>query len=355
MQLDTLNITAIHPHPRNPRRDLGDLTELAASIKAQGLIQPVVVARRDDGYVLIAGHRRHRAATLAGHGTVPALIRDDLTSDAQIIEAMLIENVQRTDLTALEEADAYAQLELLGVKEAAMAQATGRAPKTVKERLLIAGLPAERREQIEAGTLSVEGAVKCGRLRAKYAGDTGALELIDKAGVWSFSGGSLTHLQDRIERLIADRHKPTAEPIEDVDDDTDNDISDDTDQGTIADAERAVRAEQWADQEARLMAWLNSVTLEDLTTVAFSPGLHLDDLDDDDAARCGIDPDNVRTITFDQAVRYLALQRMCLSGVEPHAWQIRNDRELRDRAEFLDALGIELNDYDRELCTEEPS
>lgn len=219
---ERVKVDRITPHERNVRRDLGNLDELAASIKAQGLLQPLVVAPLKDGdgstqhYVLVAGHRRHAAAAKAGVESLPCIVRDDLDTPAKVIEAMLVENLQRTDLTVMEEADAYAQLELLGVKEAAISKTTGRSRKTVHERLLLASLPTERREQYESGKLSLEGAVKCAKLRQQYAEDTEILALIDKAATYSFGSGY--GIEYTISRLLEDRNRPD-EP-EDDDEDT---------------------------------------------------------------------------------------------------------------------------------------
>lgn len=209
-------LASIQPHEHNVRRDLGDLTELADSIKGMGVLQPLTIAPRGEGYVLIAGHRRHAAALQAGVDTVPCIVRTDLDNQAKQIEAMLCENLQRTDLTVMEEADAYAQLELLGVSEVAIAKTTGRSRKTVHERMLLASLPTERREQFEEGRISLDGAVKCAKLRQQYADDTEILELIDKAGSYSFSGSGYG-IDYQISRVLEDRNR-TDEPEEDDED-----------------------------------------------------------------------------------------------------------------------------------------
>lgn len=216
-------VDRITPHDRNVRRDLGDLTELAASIKAQGLLQPLIVAPDGDGYVLIAGHRRHAAAVKAKVASLPCVVRADLDTPAKVLECMLVENLQRADLTVMEEADAYQQLELLGVKEAAIAKATGRSRATVHQRLLLASLPTERREQYESGSLSLDGAVQCAKLRERWADDAEILDMIDQAGTWSF-GGSYG-VQSRIERLLEER-KRASEPEPEVDDEPDDDALD---------------------------------------------------------------------------------------------------------------------------------
>lgn len=227
---ERIPVDRITPHDRNVRHDLGDLDELAASIKAHGVLQPLVVApvpisehpsleeltMGNEQYVLIAGHRRLAAAVKAGVESVPCIVRDDLDSLAKQLEAMLCENLQRTDLTVMEEADAYQQLELLGVKEAAIAKSTGRARKTVHQRLLLASLPTDRRQEFESNALTLDGAVQCAKLRAQWADDAEILALIDKAGSWSF-GSSTYGVKSKIDRLLQER-KRAAEPEPEPDD-----------------------------------------------------------------------------------------------------------------------------------------
>lgn len=217
--LTTLPIGVIDAHPRNVRRDVGAIDELAHSIKGVGILQPLTVAPQDDSYILIAGHRRLAAAQKAGLTEVPVVIREDLANDlAKQLQAQLVENLMRSDLTVMEEADAYAQLELLGVKEAAISKTTGRSRKTVHERILLASLPTERREQYETGKLSLDGAVKCAKLREQYADDAEILALIDEAQTWAF--GDNYGVKHRIDRLLEDRRRAT-EPDPEPDDDED--------------------------------------------------------------------------------------------------------------------------------------
>jgi len=103
-------IESISPNPHQPRSPIRDqdLSDLAASIREHGIIQPPIVTRAEGGYQLIAGERRWRAARLAGLTTVPVLVKD--AAPGEILELALVENVQREDLNPLEEAAAYAQL-----------------------------------------------------------------------------------------------------------------------------------------------------------------------------------------------------------------------------------------------------
>lgn len=204
MELIYLDVDLIKPHDANVRRNLGDLTELAASIVSQGVLQPIVVAPDGDGYVLIAGHRRFAAATQSGMDNVPSIIRPDLDTRAKQISAMLVENLQRADLTVMEEAVAYFQLELLGVKPVAIAKTTGRSRKTVDSRLRLMTLPEEHRGLIDDGQLSLADA----ELLANYADDEEILDLGKRAGGLSW----------RIEMLL-ERRKREAERALEIDDD----------------------------------------------------------------------------------------------------------------------------------------
>lgn len=146
-------LAQIHTHPSNPRFDAVADPDTVASVEAQGILTPVTLAPalEGDGYVLIGGHRRLDAATKAGLTQLPAIIREDLVTEAQQVEAMLVENLHRVDLTPVEEAQAYEQLTLFGMDVAAIAEATGRSASTVKSRLKLNGLPAGAKAKVHAG------------------------------------------------------------------------------------------------------------------------------------------------------------------------------------------------------------
>jgi len=105
-----LDIEELRPNPYQPRRifDEQALNELAASIKEHGVFQPIIVKKSIQGYEIIAGERRFRASKLAGKKTIPAIIRD--FTDEQMMEIALLENLQREDLTVIEEANAYQKM-----------------------------------------------------------------------------------------------------------------------------------------------------------------------------------------------------------------------------------------------------
>jgi ParB family chromosome partitioning protein len=147
----------IDPNPSQPRRRFAaaDLEELAASIRQHGVLQPLLVSEGEPGrYVLVAGERRWRAARMAGLATVPAVIRESLGND-HVLELALVENLQRRDLTPLEEARAFEQLQTgLGLAQAEIAARVGIDRSTVANALRLLRLPAEVQEWVEEGALS---------------------------------------------------------------------------------------------------------------------------------------------------------------------------------------------------------
>jgi ParB family transcriptional regulator, chromosome partitioning protein len=149
-------VGSIRPNSRQPRRRLDGegIDELAESIRAQGLVQPVVVrVSKEGGYELIAGERRWRAAKVAGLATVPALVRE--TDDRDALLLALVENVAREDLSPVDEARAYAVLMdefSLGLGE--VAEQVGRSKPTVSNRVRLLELPDDVLGLLERGQLS---------------------------------------------------------------------------------------------------------------------------------------------------------------------------------------------------------
>jgi ParB family chromosome partitioning protein len=137
-----VSIDQIAPNPRQPRTtlDAGKLAELAESIKVHGLIQPLIVTETAEGLVLIAGERRWRAAQLAGLAHVPVVVKE--TTPQDMLELALIENVQRADLNAMEEAHAYRQLvDEFGLTQEEVADRVGKARTTITNLLRLLKLP----------------------------------------------------------------------------------------------------------------------------------------------------------------------------------------------------------------------
>ena len=126
-----LETALIDPNPANPRRDVGDVGELADSIRAQGIRQNLLVVPAPEGrFTLVIGHRRLAAAKLAGLERVPAVVAE--LDEREQRELMLVENSQRTDLTVVEEADGYQGLLDLGSSVEEAARKTGRSVSFVK-------------------------------------------------------------------------------------------------------------------------------------------------------------------------------------------------------------------------------
>lgn len=135
-------IDAISPNPHQPRQDFSDaeLTELANSIKEKGIIQPILVTRTEDGFQLIAGERRWRAAQKAGLDTIPAWVRD--VSPSEALELALVENLQRKDLNPIEEASAYQELmQRFNLTQEALSTRIGRDRSTIANFLRLLRLP----------------------------------------------------------------------------------------------------------------------------------------------------------------------------------------------------------------------
>jgi ParB family chromosome partitioning protein len=149
-------VDGIKTNPDQPRSRFDDetLNELAASIATVGVLQPVVLSRHEDGSLyLIAGERRWRAARKAGLSTIPAVVRGD-TGETTLAEA-LIENVQRQDLTPLEEAHAYKQLlENTGMNQDQLAERVGKSRPAVSNTLRLLQLPGAVQRMIDNGELS---------------------------------------------------------------------------------------------------------------------------------------------------------------------------------------------------------
>ena len=153
----------VRPNRQQPRTsfDPESLSELAASIKRHGVLQPIVVSRSGDGYELVAGHRRVLAARLAGKTTIPAVVRDEATDR---LELALIENLQRTDLNAIEAARAYKLLmETYDLTQEQLAERLGKSRSAVANTLRTLSAPQPLQDAV------LEGKIGEGHLRALLA------------------------------------------------------------------------------------------------------------------------------------------------------------------------------------------
>src|SRR6478672_6348637 len=141
-----IEIDRIQPNPDQPRTEIGDLTELSASIKEKGVLEPLLVLANADGYMIIAGERRWRASKLAGLTEVPCIVVD--TDEQGVAEIALIENLQRKDLNIWEEADGLKSLaDRFGYTQDQIAQKISKSRSTVTELMTVAGLPQNIRER----------------------------------------------------------------------------------------------------------------------------------------------------------------------------------------------------------------
>ncbi len=221
--VDLIPIDRIYPAKDNPRRDVGDVAELAASIKAMGILEPLIVSRepqavmstktgpvtlREAGYGLIAGARRLAAAKLAGLKEVPCIVRQDLANSSRL-EAMLIENLQREDLAPIEEGRAYQQLLDLGCSQHKLAERIGRSQSHISKRLTLLQLPDVAIKAMDSGGITVQDAL----VLTKLAPYPKRLEkAVRDAGNWGWGGVERAvrdHLNDQAvdERRAAARAK----------------------------------------------------------------------------------------------------------------------------------------------------
>lgn len=195
-EIKLINTSLIDPHPDNPRKQIGDVTDLAASIKANGLLSPLSVVPNGERYRVIAGHRRLAACKQAGTGAVPCFVLD--LDPLQQLEAMVTENCQREQLTVLEEADAIQGMLDLGATTAAVAHRLGRSGDYVRDRVKAASIKTEvRASRDDFGQISIGQLVAI----ARYDGQPDRQkELAQAAGTSNFD-----YTLRRIERADRDR------------------------------------------------------------------------------------------------------------------------------------------------------
>ncbi|MBM3786350.1 MAG: ParB/RepB/Spo0J family partition protein [Acidobacteria bacterium] len=152
----TMKLDQIRPNENQPRTNFDNekLAELAESIRANGIIQPLIIRKRNDHYQIIAGERRWRAARLAGLEEVPVVVQD--LSDTRLLEVALIENIQREDLNAIEIAIALDKLsDSLGLTHEEIAARTGKSRATITNFIRLLRLPADVQTMVAANELSL--------------------------------------------------------------------------------------------------------------------------------------------------------------------------------------------------------
>jgi len=198
-------LSSIRANPFQPRREFapGDLAELESSLRASGLLQPITVRRRGDAYELIAGERRVRAATNIGWTEIQAIVRD--FDDRTMLVLALVENLQRTNLNALEEARGYRRLiDDFQLTQQQVAEAVGKDRTTVTNLLRILSLPDEILSLVEQGSLSPGHARALLALAEPSSG-------VDIAKSVAKDGLSVRELEQRVRDLNA-QTTPYAQP-----------------------------------------------------------------------------------------------------------------------------------------------
>ena len=198
-------IDQIQPNRYQPRVQFpeDELRELSQSIAEQGIIQPLLVRQSNDGYELIAGERRLRAAKMAGLDTVPVVVRD--ISESELLEMSLVENIQRANLNPVEEAEAYHQLMVkFGLTQEATARRVGKSRPAVANMLRIRQLPEPIKASLVDGTLS------SGHARALLAIGSDALQL--KTWKQVMAKRLSVRETERLVKRLGPRKKPPPSP-----------------------------------------------------------------------------------------------------------------------------------------------
>jgi ParB family transcriptional regulator, chromosome partitioning protein len=198
-------VNAVSPNPKQPRThwDPAEIEALAASIREVGILQPIVVRRAgDNGYELVAGERRLRAAKVAGLATVPVVLRD--TGDADLLREALIENIHRQDLGPIELAEAFRQLlEDLGLKQEELADRVGVSRSHIANTIRLLQLPLETQQ------LLTDAKIQAGHARALLAlGEPDAMNTL--ALRVAAEDLSVRETEDLVRRYLEPPTKPEA-------------------------------------------------------------------------------------------------------------------------------------------------
>lgn len=176
--LHIIRIECLRANPANIRTDLGDLSELATSIKALGVLQPLIVTHERGGeYIIVDGHRRLAAARIAGAPALPCLVTTDDGEHSAII--MMLATAMHKSLTPMEQAVAFQGLYAAGMSMADIAASSGYSTSTVHTRLLLLELPKEAQKMVEDQTITLENAVNLAR-QVKATGHSGATSITPK-------------------------------------------------------------------------------------------------------------------------------------------------------------------------------
>lgn len=205
-EVDTIDINKIEPNNNQPRKNFNEdkIHELAESIKQHGLIEPLIVQKGKKGfYTIIAGERRWRAAREAGVKEIPVVVKD--YSDQQVMEIALIENIQREDLNAIEEAEAYDRLiRDFNLKQDEVAERVSKSRVAITNSLRLLKLDERVREMI------IEDKIKSGHARALLGVSDGDEQY--KLAVMIFDNSmSVRETEKMVKKYLADKKKPVKE------------------------------------------------------------------------------------------------------------------------------------------------
>lgn len=194
-ELVFLSVDKLIPHPKNPRKNLGDLSELSDSIKAKGVMQNLTVVPGDaDTYMIVIGHRRHAAGKLAGLIELPCVIEN--MTEAEQVATMLLENIQRSELTVYEQAQGFQMMIDLGETPESIAQLTGFSNSTVRRRLKMAELDQKTLQKVssdEARQISISDVDKLASIKSKKVRN----ELLGKIGTNNFEYSYTSAIRDQ--------------------------------------------------------------------------------------------------------------------------------------------------------------
>jgi ParB family chromosome partitioning protein len=224
----TIPLALIDADPENLRADVGEVTELAQSIRELGILQPVLLRRTPDGrYAVVAGHRRRAGAEAAGLTEIPAVVQGDMSDTGRDL-AMLVENLQREDLTALEEARGYERV--LARKDvggqSGLAKKIGRSQGHISKRLALLKLPADALARIDAGKLPVTDAAELVALAAWPDRIAHILTAVERDDYRSIKSEARRHLREVEEetRIAAELDKLRAAGVPEVGADVENNM-----------------------------------------------------------------------------------------------------------------------------------
>lgn len=211
--IENIDITLLEPHPDNPRKDVGDVTELSESIKASGILQNLTVVPHEGRYRVIIGHRRLAAAKKAGLTKLPCAVVDmDYKTQIAI---MLCENMQRVDLTVVEQVQGVQMMLDLGESVKDIADKTGFSKSTVRKRAKLSALPGDKLKQAENRGGTLEDYLKC----LEITDEGRRNELLEYVGtkdfLWKYKSFISTQKREASLPLIQAEIEKLAKPIPD--------------------------------------------------------------------------------------------------------------------------------------------